>query len=114
DEIHLNSPIRGESSFMKTFLQRGPHDPKGRSLRDFDLQKRLFRYPLSYMVYSEAFDALPDVVRSTVYQKIYEVLTGKDRSARFAKLSAPDRAAILEILRDTKTTLPAYWRSAVR
>jgi len=114
DEIALNSPIRGESSFMKTFSQRGPRDRKGRSLREFDLQKRLFRYPLSYMVYSEAFDNLPDVVRSAVYQKIYEVLTGKDGSERFAKLSAQDRAAILEILKDTKINLPAYWSSAVR
>jgi hypothetical protein len=114
DEITLNSPIRGESSFMKTFPQRGPRDGKNRSLREFDLQKRLFRYPLSYMVYSEVFDALPDVVRSAVYQKIYEVLTGKDTSDRFAKRSAQDRTAILEILRETKANLPAYWRSAVR
>jgi len=99
---------------MKTFPQRGQRDRKGRSLREFDLQKRLFRYPLSYMVYSEAFDALPDVVRSAVYEKIYQVLTGEDASDRFAKLSAQDRTAILEILRDTKTNLPAYWSSAVR
>jgi hypothetical protein len=35
------------------------------------------------------------------------VLTGKEKS----KLSLADRAAILEILLDTKPGLPAYWKS---
>ena len=63
EEVPLKEPIEGVSTFTKTFPQRGPRDAKGRSLRDFDLQKRLFRYPLSYMIYSAQFDALPEQVR---------------------------------------------------
>jgi hypothetical protein len=102
DEKRLSDPVEGVSTFTKTFPERGPKDHKGRSLRDFDLQTRLFRYPLSYMVYSAAFDAMPDMVRERVYQRLHEVLTGKDQSATYARLSAEDRRAILEILRDTK------------
>lgn len=111
DEVLLPAPIQGVSTFTKTFPQRGPRDRQGRSLRDFDLQKRLFRYPLSYMVYSAAFNALPDNVLERVYQRLYDVLTGKDESKKFAKLSQADRHAILDILQDTKPNLPAYWRA---
>ena len=112
DEAPIREPIAGVSAFTKTFPQRGPRDTQGRSLRDFDLQKRLFRYPLSYMVYSEAFDSLPDIAREGVWQALYDVLTGQDRSPKFARLSAEDRRAVWEILRDTKPTLPAYWKSS--
>ncbi len=106
----LYDHVEGVSTFTKTFPQRGPRDKQGRSLRDFDLEKRLFRYPLSYMVYSDAFDAMPDTVRDRVYRRLYDVLTGKDQSPKFAKVSEDDRRNILAILRDTKPTLPAYWR----
>jgi hypothetical protein len=107
----LYDPVEGVSTFTKTFPQRGPRDKQGRSLRDFDLEKRLFRYPLSYMVYSEAFDAMPDAVRERVYRRLYDILTAKDKSPKFSKLSEDDRRNVLEILRDTKPGLPAYWRN---
>jgi len=109
DEEPLKQPVAGVSTFTKTFTKRGPRDPKGRSLRDFDLQKRLFRYPLSYMVYSAEFDGMPDIVRERVYQRLYDVLTGKDNSQTYAGISAADRQAVLEILRETKPKLPPYW-----
>jgi hypothetical protein len=114
DEAPLGGPVAGVSTFAKMFPERGPRDQQGRSLRDFDLQKRLFKYPLSYMVYSPAFDGLPAAALGAVYQKLYDVLTGKDQSETFASISAEDRASILAILRDTKPSLPAYWRTANR
>jgi len=109
DEDPLKAPVEGVSTFTKTFPQRGPRDPKGRSLRDFDLKTRLFRYPLSYMIYSAAFDGMPDKVREPVYQRLYEILTGKDTGKTFASLPPENRVAILEILRATKPNLPASW-----
>jgi len=111
DEARLQGPVAGVSTFTKTFPERGPRDRYGRSLRDFDLQKRLFRYPLSYMVYSEAFDNLPDAVRDRVYRRIYDVLTNRDQSEKFKRLSADDREAVLEILRETKPGLPEYFKA---
>ena len=101
DEEPLKAPVKGVSTFTETFPQRGPRDPQGRSLRDFDLKKRLFRYPLSYMIYSAAFDNLPDKVRDRVYQRLYE---------RLSSDSSETAKTILEILRATKTNLPEYWR----
>jgi hypothetical protein len=109
DERLLEEPVAGVSTFTRTFPERGPRDHQGRSLRDFDLEKRLFRYPLSYMIYSAAFDAMPDQVRERVYQRLYEVLAGRDQSPAYARLAAADRRAALEILRDTKAGLPEYW-----
>src|SRR5580704_10634067 len=102
DEEPLKEPVAGVSTFTKTFAARGPRDAKGRSLRDFDLQKRLFRYPLSYMVYSAAFDGMPGIVREQIYLRLYDVLTGKDKREKFARLSMQDRRSILEILCETK------------
>ena len=65
------------------------------------------------MVYTKAFDNMPDLARERVYQRLYDVLTGKDTSPKFAPLSADDRRNVLEILRDTKEGLPAYWKAAV-
>ena len=109
DEATLRGPVVGVSTFTKTFAARGPRDHQGRSLRDFDLQKRLFKYPLSYMVYSEAFDAMPNQVKDRVYRRLYDVLTGRDQSAKFKRLSSDDRRAVLEILRETKPGLPEYF-----
>jgi hypothetical protein len=103
DEAPLRDPVKGVSTFMATFSQRGPRDKQGRSLRDFDLKKRLFRYPLSYMIYSDIFDALPGTARERIYQRLRAVLTGEDQSPRFAHLSPQDRHAILEILENTKS-----------
>ena len=108
-EARMLEPMEGVSTFTKTFPERGPRDKQGRSLRDFDLKTRLFRYPLSYMIYSPSFDALPEIAKSQVYQRIYDVLTGKDTSAEFKRLTVEDRRAILEIVRETKSGLPKYW-----
>jgi hypothetical protein len=103
DEAPLREPVEGVSTFTKTFPQRGPRDSRGRSLRDFDLQRRLFRYPVSYMIYSESFDALPDPVRDRILRRMFNQLTSEDTS---------DRRAALEILVETKPNLPEYWKAA--
>jgi hypothetical protein len=98
------------SAFAREFAARGPRDSKGRSLRDFDLGTRIFRYPCSYLIYSDAFDALPEPSRTYVYHRLLEILSGRDQSPEFATLSAKDRQAILEILLETKQGLPDEWK----
>ena len=111
DEAPLRNPIQGVSSFTETFPTPGPTDRRGRSLRDLDLRTRLFRYPLSYMVYSDLFDGLPDPMRAVVYERLFEVLQGDAAIDRVDRLSTEDRQALLEIVRETKPGLPAYWRA---
>lgn len=109
DEARLTSPVRGTSTFAQEFSERGPRDSRGRSLRDFDLQRRLFKFPCSYLVYSPSFDALPKEAKAVVARRLWEVLSGVDHSKEFAHLSAADKLAILEILRETKPDLAEKW-----
>lgn len=110
EEAKLTEPVTGTSGFAREFAARGPFDSRKRSLREFDLKTRTFRYPLSYVVYSRQFDGLPAEAKDRIYRRLWEVLTGKDESKPFAHLSKEDRGAVLEILRETKPDLPAYWK----
>ncbi len=104
--------IVAASAFARDFAAVGPRDSRRRSLRDFDLHDRIFRYPCSYLIYSDAFDALPEPAKGYVYHRLLQVLTGEDHSPDFAALSASDRQAILSILLETKPGLPPEWRGA--
>ena len=98
NEAPLIEPIQGVSSFTDTFPTRGPRDRQGRSLRDFDLRTRLFRYPLSFMIYSDLFDGLPNEIRRGVYGRLLHGLEGR-----------ADGEVILAIVRKTKAGLPESW-----
>lgn len=100
-EPPLTDPVRGTSGFETQFPRQGPRDRQGRSLRDLDLKRRLFRYPCSYLIYSEAFEGLPAPAKEYIYSRLLQILNGEDRSKTFAHLSAEDRRAIREILLDT-------------
>lgn len=100
DEAKLLDTVKGSSTFQQSFRQRGPRDPQGRSLRDYDLEKRLFKYPLSYMIYSEVFDALPQETKDRLYAKVLE------------KLSPEARKDILQIVVATKPSAPQSWVAA--
>lgn len=99
----VDGPIVGSSGFAEKFAAAGPRDAKGRSLRDLDLTTRLQKYPLSYMIYSPPFQALPPQVKNLVMGKINRVLSGEDTDPKFAPLTPTVRQAIAEIL---KSTLP--------
>ena len=98
DEAPLTGKIQGTSGFAEKFAAQGPADSKGRSLRQFDLERRLMKYPCSYMIYSPAFDALPADARKSIYERMRQVMS--------TRVAAADRQAIIEILRETKKDLP--------
>jgi len=110
EEAKLTEPVVGTSGFAKEFTARGPFDPQKRSLREFDLKTRMFRHPMSYLVYSKLFDGLPAEAKARIYSRLLEILTGKDQTKEFAHLSKEDRRAVLEILRETKADLPGDWK----
>jgi hypothetical protein len=114
NEALLEEPVAGTSGFAEDFAARGPRDERGRSLRDFDLRRRIFKYPCSYLIYSEAFDAIPQPAKDYVYRRLFEVLSGREQGPEFASLSPEDRRAILEILVATKPGLPAEWKEFAR
>jgi len=112
DAVTYPSPLAGTSGYDKWFASQGPHDANGRSLREFDLHTRLFKYPLSYVIYSDAFNALPSYVKSQVYQRLHEILSGEDHSPAYSRLTADQRKSILEILTATKADFASATRVA--
>jgi hypothetical protein len=114
DEEPLSGVV-GTSGFTERFSAIGEKDTKGRSLHQLDLTRRLMRYPCSYMIYSLAFDSLPAGAKDAVYRRMWQVLSGEEKAPRYtAALSRADRQAVVEILRDTKKDLPAYFQSVTR
>jgi hypothetical protein len=109
-EAPLTDKIAGTSKFTEEFQAGGPRDAKGRSLRDLDLQTRLFKYPCSYLLYSASFDGLPEPAKEYILDRLWEVLHGRESGNDFNHLSMADRHTILEILLATMPNLPDYWR----
>jgi hypothetical protein len=99
DEVALPGPVAGNSGFAAEFAARGPRDSQGRSLRDFDLKTRLFRYPLSYMIYSAAFDALKPQIKAKLWRKLYDTLKTR-----------PGGNDAIAIAAATRPGLPDYWK----
>jgi hypothetical protein len=112
DEARLTDHIKGTSTFTVDFAARGPRDTNGRSLREFDLNTRLFRYPCSYLIYSRAFDSLPKEVKDHIYERLWEILNKRGADKDYPNLAANDCAAIMKILCETKPGLPDFWRVA--
>ena len=108
DAVPLAGQVLTSSGYTERFAQRGPHDSEGRSLRDLQLDQRVFRYPLSYMIYTESFNALPAYALDYLDTRIVDVLRGSDHTGIGAKLTAEDRTAISQILAQT---VPRFARS---
>ncbi len=108
DETPFAGVIQSTSGFAEKFTGQGPKTSDGRSLRDFDLRGRLMRYPCSYMIYSEGFEGLPSAAKGAIYRRMWQVLSGQ-QGGKYARLTLADRRSVVEILRETKNGLPAYF-----
>jgi hypothetical protein len=100
--VAFTDPVKGTSGFAEEFSSHGMRDSHGRSLKDLDLQKRLLKYPMSYLIYSKSFDSMPAPVLDYVNRRFRQILNGEDKSPAFAHLSESDLANILGILQETK------------
>lgn len=109
DEVPLPNSIEGSDDFKRAFegVSHTKTDHQRRSLRQLDLQTRLFKYPCSYLIYSSAFDSLPEPAGLAVYNRLLEILNGDPEQDGFTRLTVADRLAILEILQQTK---PEYFK----
>ena len=108
DEAPPSVPLSALAGFARHLEAQTPKDRRGRSFGQLDLVNRLVRYPCSYMIYAEAFDALPAGVKSVVYRRMIDTLSGAIvRRNDYHAPTAETRLAVLEILRDTKPGFPA-------
>jgi len=106
DEAPPLAPLTPPPALAASLEARTPADRRGRSFGQLDMVNRTLRYPCSYMVYSDAFDGLPEPIRQAVYGRMLDVLSGHDQTASRTHLTVVDQRAILEILRDTKLDFP--------
>ncbi len=106
--------VEGDVTYQDAFRRNRRETGEGRSLKDFQLRNRLFKNRCSYMIYSTSFEALPGQFKAMLYDRLLAVLNGQDASPEFAHLSESERHNILEILRETKTGLPADWKTAAK
>jgi hypothetical protein len=109
-EARLTAPIRGTSEFAAEFAARGQRDSRGRSLREFDLARRMFRFPCSYLIQSDAFAGLPEPLRQAVFRRLRAALTRDQPATDDPLFTAEERLAVTEILSET---VPG-WSEAVR
>jgi hypothetical protein len=90
--------IEGDLAFVEDFRKNRRVDAHGASLKDFDLRRRMFRYRCSYMIHSSLLDALPPMVKRSVFAGVTEALQG---GADGAHIPDPEKAVIRSILRAT-------------
>lgn len=102
DEPQLVDAVQGSSGYQQWFEKRGPAAKDGKSLRQFDLQTRTFRYRLSYLIYSDAVAALAAPVKQLLFSDITAVLAGDSTLLDGKTLPADERQAIRDILQATK------------
>ncbi len=110
DEAKLTEPVSGTSGFAEVFAKQGTRDRQGRSLRDFDLQSRMFKYPCSYLIESPTIAALPEELQEYLWAQLDRILRGEEKSEKYAHLSAEDRRAIREILLETLPAVTKNWK----
>jgi len=99
DEASMgDNGVDGNEEFQRTFTGRFPKSKSGDSLADFHLGDRLFKSRCSYMIYSQAFLALPFPIKAAVFRELKERLSGENSCAWIPET---ERGRILAILADT-------------
>lgn len=109
DEAPLPSGVEGDAAYQADFLRTRRATAGGASLKDFDLQTRLFKHRCSYMIYGPVFVGLTSELKQRVYQRLSEALSLKKPDKEFAYLPAPEKKVIRGILKATLTDLPSGW-----
>lgn len=116
DEAELAGPLKGTTDYQKWFEKQGKRDAQGRSLKDFDLQTRLFRHRLSYLIYTDSFNKMPAAARLRILREIYAFLNASDAELIRAWDVVPtdfpllERRAIQQIVAETLPDLPEFWK----
>lgn len=106
----LPAGITGDPAYRAAFTSADVRrDQAGRSLRDLQLTDRLFAQRCSYLIYSESFHALPDLLRHRILDRLDTALLARDPADRYAYLPPDEKIRIREILLATHPEARARW-----
>lgn len=112
DEFQMvDNGVEGDDSFQTAFAKNQRESSEGRSLKDFRLYERIFKYRCSYLIYSSVFDNQPVPLREAVYRRLHQVLSAPITPQGYEYLSESERKRIFQILVETKEGLPKYWKA---
>lgn len=93
--------VESSSGFIRMFEGRGVKSERGKSLRDFRLYGRLFKWRCSYMIHSKAFKGLPELVRERVFHHLRVALSDTSDN----HLGGREKETIKELL---EATVPGF------
>ena len=110
DEFVLPGGVEGSEAFQKAFQRNERKYGTGRSLKDFRLYERLMKYRCSHLIYCDAFDQLPDEIRTIILEQLHGILTEPSSYPEFSHLSSSEREHILEIVSETLPRLSSSWK----
>jgi hypothetical protein len=110
DEAALPDGIKGSEDFQRAFRANAKSAKDAGSLKDFSLDGHLFKNRCSYLIYSDAFLALPKLLKNLVYDDLDKALRGKTPDERYNYLSDEERSRIVTILRRTHSEFATRWR----
>jgi hypothetical protein len=102
DETPLpHGGVEGDSAYKADFLRTRRTTTAGVSLKDFDLQTRLFKHRCSYMIYSPIFSGLPPAMKERIYRRLNAALSSTGSDKEYDYLPPSEKKAIRRILTAT-------------
>jgi hypothetical protein len=105
----LPAGITGDAAFQAAFSSGAPRTVGGYALRDLQLSERLFAQRCSYLIYSESFLALPELLQRGILDRLKSALLSRDPADRYAYLPVAERQSIYDILLETHPLARARW-----
>lgn len=97
----LPEGIAANEAFIEAFAADAPRSQAGDSLKDLQLDGRLFRNRCSFLIYSDSFAALPASLKSRIYTVLFDALHNDDPTNRYAHLEPDEKTRIYQILMET-------------
>ena len=105
----LPEGIVSNADFKGSFPRGAPRTRSGHSLKDLQLRDRILARRCSYLVYSESFRALPEVLKVRIFERLRTALRSTDPKERYAYLPAAERQQIYDILLETHPDAQRLW-----
>ena len=99
-----------DPDFARDFAATRRPDTLGRSLKDLDLQTRLFTHRCSYLIHTPLWRGLPGVVKDRVWRGLDEALAADSPTPPGRHLPEAERRAIQRIISETCDDRPDWWR----
>jgi hypothetical protein len=97
----LPDGIAKNETFLNAFMADAKRSRAGDSLKDLSLKGRLFKNRCSYLIYSDAFAALPADLKARIYRGLFDALKNDDPASRYGYLEKEERQRIYDILMET-------------